>query len=318
MIKLAYNLLRLVRPRQWIKNFAIFAAITFSGELLDFPVLEKVVLGFFVFCGLSSATYIVNDIFDVKKDRLHPFKKFRPLANGDIPIPFAAILATFLIIISLFIAREVTPAFFALGLVYLVIQFLYSSYLKSVAVLDILLIATGYILRVYGGEFASGFHISVWLLLTTISISLFLAVGKRRSELTLLLGNKSIDIAATRKSLSHYSERLLDVYASIFATSTFVSYSLFTFLENPKGFNLHLGILMPDFLPAFFQRKWLMITIIPVVYGLMRYLQDIYEKNEGESPEKVLLSDIPLLATVLVWIVLVIGIIYFISPSSAF
>jgi 4-hydroxybenzoate polyprenyltransferase len=179
--------------------------------------------------------------------------------------------------------------------------------------LDILLIAAGYILRVYGGEFASGFHISVWLLLTTISISLFLAVGKRRSELTLLLGNKNIDIAATRKSLSHYSERLLDVYASIFATSTFVSYSLFTFLENSKGFNLNLGILMPDFFPAFFQRKWLMITIIPVVYGLMRYLQDIYEKHEGESPERVLLSDKPLLATVVIWTVLVIGIIYIIG-----
>lgn len=313
MIKLAYNSLRLVRPRQWIKNFAIFAAITFSGELFNLPVLEKVLLGFFVFCGLSSATYIINDIFDVKKDRLHPFKKFRPLANGDIPIPFAAVLAAFLIIISLFIAREVTPAFFALGLIYLAIQFLYSSYLKSVAVLDILLIAAGYILRVYGGEFASGFHISVWLLLTTISISLFLAVGKRRSELTLLLGNKNIDIAATRKSLSHYSERLLDVYASIFATSTFVSYSLFTFLENSKGFNLNLGILMPDFFPAFFQRKWLMITIIPVVYGLMRYLQDIYEKHEGESPERVLLSDKPLLATVVIWTVLVIGIIYIIG-----
>ena len=314
MIKLAYNLLRLVRPRQWIKNFAIFAAITFSGELFDLPVFEKVLLGFFVFCGLSSATYIVNDIFDVEKDKLHPFKKFRPLANGDIPIPFAVGLAAFLIIISLFIAHEITPAFFILGLIYLAIQFLYSSYLKSVAVLDILLIAAGYILRVYGGEFASGFHISVWLLLTTISISLFLAVGKRRSELTLLLGNKNIDIAATRKSLSHYSERLLDVYASIFATSTFVSYSLFTFLENPRGFKLAIGVFMPDFLPAFFQRKWLMITIIPVVYGLMRYLQDIYEKNEGESPEKVLLSDIPLLITVLVWIILVIGIIYVIGP----
>ncbi len=314
MIKLAYNLLRLLRPRQWIKNLAIFAAITFSGELFNLPVLEKVLLGFFAFCGLSSATYIVNDIFDVQKDKLHPFKKFRPLARGDIPIPFAGVLAFFLIIFSLFIASQVTPAFFVLGLIYLAIQFLYSSYLKSVAVLDILLIAAGYILRVYGGEFASGFHISVWLLLTTISISLFLAVGKRRSELTLLLGNKNIDIAATRKSLSHYSERLLDVYASIFATSTFITYSLFTFLENSKGFNLNLGILMPDFLPVFFQRKWLMITIIPVVYGLMRYLQDIYEKHEGESPERVLLSDKPLLTTVLIWVVLVVGIIYVIGP----
>ena len=314
MIKLAFNTLRLLRPRQWIKNLAIFAAITFTGELFDPPIFAKVLLGFFVFCGLSSATYIINDLFDIKKDRLHPFKKFRPLAHGDVPIPFAISSAAFLIIFSLFVARAITPAFFALVLTYLAIQFLYSSYLKSVAVLDILLIAAGYILRVYGGEFASGFHISVWLLLTTISISLFLAVGKRRSELTLLSGNKDNDIAATRKSLSHYSERLLDVYASVFATSTFVAYSLFTFLENPGGFKLSLGILMPDFLPTFFQRKWLMITIIPVVYGLMRYLQDIYEKNEGESPERVLLSDIPLLFTVSIWTILVVLIVYFVGP----
>lgn len=314
MVKLAFDTLRLLRPRQWIKNLAIFAAITFAGELFDAPVFAKVLFGFFVFCALSSATYIINDLFDVKKDRLHPFKKFRPLAHGDVPIPFAIFLAAFLIIFSLVAAREITPAFFALVLTYLVMQFLYSSSLKSVAVLDILLIAAGYILRVYAGEFASGFHISVWLLLTTISISLFLAVGKRRSELTLLSGKKENDIASTRKSLSHYSERLLDVYASVFATSTFVAYSLFTFLENPGGFKLSIGIFMPDFLPTFFQRKWLMVTIIPVVYGLMRYLQDIYEKNEGESPERILLSDIPLLFTVTLWAILVILIVYFVGP----
>jgi 4-hydroxybenzoate polyprenyltransferase len=315
MMKLAYNILRLLRPRQWIKNLAIFASITFAGELFDPPVVSKVILGFFVFCGLASATYIINDIFDAKKDRLHPFKKFRPIAHGDVPIMLAVIIATLLIIISLSTAAFITPAFFILVLVYLGMQFLYSSFLKSVAVVDILIIAAGYILRVYAGEFASGYHISVWLLLTTISISLFLAIGKRRSELTLLSGTKNFDLATTRQSLSHYSERLLDVYASIFATSTFISYALFTFLENPGGFKLSIGVLMPDFLPAFFQRKWLMITIIPVVYGLMRYLQDIYEKNEGESPERVLLSDRPLLATVVIWIILVILLVYFINPS---
>jgi len=315
MIKLAYNLLRLVRPRQWVKNLAIFAAITFTGELFDPLVLPKVVLGFFVFCGLASATYIINDIFDVKKDRLHPFKRFRPIAHGDVPIPFAAILAVILIVGSLLIAISITPAFFVLTIVYLLIQFLYSSFLKSLAAIDILAIAAGYILRVYAGEFASGFHISVWLLLTTISISLFLAVGKRRSELTLLSHGKDADVASIRSSLSHYSEKLLDVYASIFATSTFITYSLFTFLENPGGFKLSFGTIPSDFLPAFFQRKWLMITIIPVVYGLMRYLQDIYEKDEGESPEKVLFSDKPLLATVMIWAILVVLLVYFINPS---
>src|ERR1035437_186588 len=114
MIKLAYNIFRLLRPRQWIKNLAIFAAITFTGELFDAPILSKVILGFFVFCGLSSATYVINDIFDVKKDRLHPFKRFRPIAHGDIPVPLAIAIATILIIVSLFAAKTITPAFFIL------------------------------------------------------------------------------------------------------------------------------------------------------------------------------------------------------------
>lgn len=313
MIKLPYNLFRLLRPRQWIKNFAVFAAIIFSGELFNFPLLENVILSFIVFCGLSSATYIINDIFDVESDRKHPFKRFRPLANRDVPMPLAQGFALILLVFSLSLAYMITPAFFGLAIVYIILQFMYSTFIKTVTVLDILAIAAGYILRVYAGEFATGLHISVWLLLTTISFSLFIAVGKRRSELTLVSKQIGGNIAATRKTLSHYSERLLDVYASIFATGTFVSYSLFTFLEEPRHITLPEGFIFPEFLPTFFQRKWLMITIIPVVYILMRYLQDIYEKHEGESPEKVLLSDKPLLATVILWGVLVILIIYFIG-----
>lgn len=309
MKKKLFDIFRLLRPRQWIKNLAIFAAPTFAGALFDISVLTKIVLGFFIFCAISSAIYIINDIFDLKKDKLHPFKRFRPIAHGDVAVPAALGIAVFLTALSLWASVFVTPAFFLLIVSYLALQLLYSIVFKNIAVIDILALAAGYILRVYGGEFASGFHISVWLLLTTISISLFLAVGKRRSELTLIERYKEAH-ASTRSSLSHYSERLLDVYASVFATSTFIAYSLFTFLENPVGFKLSLGILLPDFLPAFFQRKWLMITIVPVVYGLMRYLQDVYEKHEGESPEKVLISDIPLLTTVTLWIILVITIIY--------
>ncbi len=313
MKKTVYNTFRLLRPRQWIKNFAVFGAITFAGELFNLVILQRVFFSFLVFCGLSSAIYVINDIFDIKKDRMHPFKKFRPLAHNDISVPAAIVIAIGFIAISLWGGLLVTPAFFILALIYLLLQLSYSLFLKQIAVIDILAIAAGYILRVYAGEFASGLHISVWLLLTTISISLFLAVGKRRSELTLISQYSEAQIAATRKSLSHYSERLLDVYASIFATSTFILYSLFTFLENPTGFKISFGVLMPEFLSEFFQRKWLMITIIPVVYGLMRYLQDIYEKHEGESPEKVLLSDTPLLATVVIWMILVIGILYLVG-----
>lgn len=315
MLNKPYDVLRLLRPRQWIKNFAIFAAVVFAGQLLNPIAFNPTLLGFVVFCIISSATYIINDLFDIQNDRMHPFKKFRPLAHGDVSPRFAAILAILLIIISLFLSLLVNSTFFLFILVYLLLQVMYSSVLKTITVLDILAIAAGYILRVLGGEFASGFHISVWLLLTTISVSLFIAVGKRRSEFTLISSNKDANISATRRTLSHYSERLLDVYASIFATGTFISYALFTFLENPRGINLTFGdVFTSDLLPITFQRKWLMVTIIPVVYGLMRYLQDIYEKNEGESPEKVLLSDKPLLLTAGLWAAMVIFIIYFISP----
>lgn len=312
MKKALFDIFRLLRPRQWLKNLAIFAAITFSGHLFETPLLQKILLGFVAFCGLSSAIYVLNDIFDKEKDKIHPFKRYRPLAHGDISIFNALIIGILLIFFSLLLSFSVTPAFFILTLVYLFIELFYLIFLKTIALLDILVLATGYILRVYSGELASGFHISVWLLLTTISLSLFLAVGKRRSELT-LLSRFGSQIKQTRKSLLHYPEKLLDIYASTFATSTFISYALFTFLENPVGFKPSLGALLPDFLPTFFQRKWLMITIIPVVYGLMRYLQDIYEKQEGESPERVLLSDRPLLLTVLIWVALVITIIYVIG-----
>lgn len=307
------NFIIMLRPRQWIKNLAIFAAIIFTGQLFEPTIFEKVFLGFIVFCLVSSAIYIVNDLFDIEKDRQHPFKKYRPIAHGDIPVAAAGVTAFFLTVIALLLGFSVNPAFTLLVIFYLTLQVSYSMVLKHIAVIDILALAAGYILRVYAGEFASGFHISVWLLLTTISLSLFLAVGKRRSELTLISKQKDAHIELVRKSLSHYSDRLLDVYTSIFATSTFITYSLFTFLESPRGFNIAIDVLLPDFLPEFFHRKWLMVTIIPVVYGIMRYMQDIYEKDEGESPEKVLLSDKPLFITVAIWIILVIGIIYFIK-----
>ena len=314
MVKHLYDIFRLLRPRQWVKNLALFAAVTFTGQLFNPEAVIPVIIGFFVFCAVSSGTYIINDIIDVKKDRLHPFKKYRPIAHGDVSVPFAIAIAGILIMGGLMMSLMVNFTFFLFVIIYLLLQASYSTILKSITVIDILAIAAGYILRVYGGEFASGYHISVWLLLTTISVSLFLAIGKRRSELTLLSAAKVENIAATRKTLSHYSERLLDVYASVFATSTFISYALFTFLENPKGINLMFGDVFTPDTTAFFQRKWLMVTIIPVVYGLMRYLQDIYEKNEGESPERVLFSDKPLLASIGIWIVMVIGIIYFIGP----
>lgn len=313
MMSKSYQALRLLRPKQYLKNLALFASMFFTGQLFNHFVFWNILLGFISFCFLSSFTYIVNDISDLKKDRLHPFKRNRPISSGKLNVPEAVIIAALLLIASFFIAESISLLVLPVWLAFLIIQLLYSFIFKYFAIFDILFIASGYILRVFAGEVISGFHISAWLLLTTISLSLFLAVGKRRSELTLLKNIKDAKIEEVRKSLSHYSENMLDTFASMFASSTFIFYSLYTFLESPRGIKISLDILMPNFLPPYLQKKWLMITILPVIYGLMRYLEDIHEKSEGESPENVLLQDKSLLGAVLSWAVLALFIIYFIS-----
>ncbi len=313
MKKIFRDELRLLRPRQWIKNFAIFAALIFSGELFFLPTLYKAIIGFLIFCAISSAIYVINDIFDREKDRLHPFKKYRPLANNDISVKTAYFIAAILIVISLVSSYFVSTGFLVITLIFLLLHIMYSAFLKHIEIIDILTLAGGYILRVFAGEIVTGYHISAWLLLTTIALSLFLAIGKRRSELT-LLGKASLEkISITRKTLSHYTEKLLDVYLSIFATSAFIFYSLFTFLENPQGSQVPINSIPADILGTYLQKKWLMITIIPVVYGIMRYLQRIYEKHEGEAPERVLFSDRALLTSVVIWGLLVVFIIYYVK-----
>jgi len=313
MILQLRNILRLLRPRQWVKNGASFCAIIFSGQLWDVNGLMKVGYGFFIFCALSSSIYIINDMLDIEKDRLHPFKRFRPLANSSVPIWLAAAIAIILAISAISTSFLINPGFFFITVIYFILHVMYSLVLKHIEIIDILTLAGGYMLRVFAGEVVSGFHISAWLFLTVISLSLFLAIGKRRSELTLLANHAKGQIISTRKTLSHYSEQLLDVYLSIFATSTFISYCLFTFLVNPQGLQFSSDFIPADVLGTYLQRKWLMITIIPVAYGLMRYLQRIYEKHEGESPERVLFSDRPLLFSVMIYTVLVIFILYFIQ-----
>ncbi len=171
-------------------------------------------------------------------------------------------------------------------------------------------IAAGFIIRVYAGEVATGYHINIWLLLTVISASLFIAIGKRRSELTLLSGTDGVP-ARTRATLSHYSEKMLDVYISMFANSTWITYSLYAFLAPTPNLPRSISNLFDADTQSLLQdRKWLTLTIPFVIYGIMRYLQLIYEKNEGESPEKVLLSDRPLIITAMIVGGMLFGIIY--------
>jgi len=308
-----YQVLKLLRVRQWIKNLALFAAITFAGELFNIPIFLEVFWGFIAFSFIASATYIANDLVDVGKDKLHPFKKTRPIASGKISQREAVLLFIILLIAGFGIALTLNPLFVLLLIVYVSLQVLYSLSLKSIAILDIMVIASGYIIRVFAGDAISGYHISVWLILTAISLSLFLAVGKRRSELTLLKNHQGAKIEEVRKTLSHYSESLLDAFITMFAASTFIFYAMFTFIENAGGIKITFAPLLPEFLPYYLQRKWLMITIIPVIYGIMKYLQVIYEKSEGESPERVLYSEKSLLTGVVVWVLLVIFVLYFLS-----
>jgi 4-hydroxybenzoate polyprenyltransferase len=223
-------------------------------------------------------------------------------------VPLALFVLSAGVIGGLAWAYSINYYLFLCAVTYLIVQVFYSTILKKIAIIDVIVIAFGYLLRVYAGAFTISAHMDVWFLLTVISVSLFLAVGKRRGEMTLLAGQ-----GQTRATLKRYTEPLLDVYTGMFSTATWITYALFTFNHPkivPDGRALSLISILPRTLIS---EKWMMITIPLVVYGIMRYLQLIYEKNEGESPEKILLSDKPLIITVVIWIIAVVGIIYYVA-----
>ncbi|MBI3577554.1 UbiA prenyltransferase family protein [Candidatus Gottesmanbacteria bacterium] len=308
MDQFLFAVFKTVRPRQWLKNLALFVPILFTGQLFNPQAFRVTTWAFVAFCLLSSSNYILNDILDAAKDRKHPFKKFRPIASGKISIPTAAIILGTCAVVGIHISKGLGHTFFLFAVTFLLLQYAYSLFLKHFSVIDILAITAAYILRVYAGEAASGFHISIWLAMAALSLALFLAIGKRRAELTLIQGYDGVVPRDTRESLLHYSEKLLDTYTAMFANSTFITYSFFTFLTRPetKGFFYQsYGNFISD-LP---ERKWMMITIPFVLYGIMRYMQLIYE-GKGESPEKILTSDLPLLATVILWVGSVLLVVY--------
>ncbi|MBI3955147.1 UbiA prenyltransferase family protein [Candidatus Gottesmanbacteria bacterium] len=295
-------LLKALRPHQWVKNLSLFASIIFTGQLFNPSIFILTVLGFIVFSLLSSASYLLNDIIDAPLDRLHPEKKHRPIAAGLLSPHLAFEALAVLALLGLAFAFILSPSFFIIASSFFLLHVGYSLYFKKVAVLDILAISLSFILRVLAGEVLTGYHLSVWLLLTVVFLSLFIATSKRKSELE-LVGS------TTRPSLLHYRERLLDFYASTFANATLITYSLFAYLEVPPHFSNIRGLLT-ELTPNLLGRKWLMITIPFVIVGIMRYAQLIYEKQAGEKPERLITSDLPLITSILLWGVTVIFIIY--------
>lgn len=311
---LAINLLKTARPRQWLKSMAVFAALVFSGWLF---IPEKFTLAFYAFIimsMLSSGLYFINDLVDKVQDQAHPFKRLRPIAAGTLDPQLALTVALLLIGTSIFWSFSFKPAFSAAVLAFAFIQISYSLFLKQIILLDVMTIAASFIIRVYAGTFIIGApSINVWFLLAVISTALFLAIGKRRSELTILKGQPA---GLHRATLSHYPETLLDIFTAMFATTTWLTYALFAFNFPTLHLKPEYAALLYPYLPAAIEHaeKLLMISVPFVIYGVMRYLYLIYEKKEGESPERILLSDAPLLATVVLWALVILVVLYGLNP----
>lgn len=297
------DIIKLGRPIHWVKNLGIFAAVVFSGDLFNFNKLILVFWAFWAFNFAASAIYIFNDIMDVERDRLHPIKKKRPVASGKVPVP-VAFLASFMSLgIALVWAEAISHPFFVLLLVYVILQASYSIFLKHIHIIDILIIASGFILRVYSGAFIVDAHLSVWFLLCVVSAALFLASGKRRAEYGAQRGE-----GATRKSLSDYSKELLNSYVTMFGNAAWMSWALFTFYESPRVVT-PLWIFLAEFSNTTSINKLLMITIPVTIFGIMRY-QSLIFKERSEAPEKLLLTDKPLVASIAIWVGLVVWILY--------
>lgn len=264
----------------------------------------------FIFTILTSAIYFFNDVIDIPRDKLHPVKKKRPIASGQISVPVALFVFIAGAFISLYLAYMINFFFFLACLSYFLLQISYSLALKKIVLIDILAIAGGFIIRVYAGALAINVHMNVWFLLCVISLALFLAAGKRRTELAIL------EQKATRhrKTLTFYTPALLDTYLAMFASSAWMSYALFTFFVPPPPIGQRVTFLAN--LPLTFAgiNKWLMVTIPVVIFGIMRYLKIVHEGTLAESPERVLLGDKTLLATVVVWLILVVFILYGLGP----
>ena len=301
--------IKTARPRQWIKNLALFAALVYSGFFFEPGYFTSVLTATGIFTLITSSIYIINDVIDAPLDRKHPFKKKRPIPSNQLPIPLAVTIAASIIIIGSILAWQVTPFLLLMIWSYVLLHIGYAFKFKHIPILDVFSIATGFIIRVYAGALVVNLHMSVWFLLTVTSSALFLAVGKRQSERTLLKGMTG-KLEGHRVTLSRYTQRLLDIYTGMFANAAWLSYALFSFNYppiKPKGLLLSLYTVFPK---AFNIEKLMMATVPIVIYGVMRYLQLVYEQNKGESPERVLLSDKPLIASGLIYTTMIFVIVY--------
>lgn len=283
-------LIKTMRPRQWTKNVFIFAALVFDKQLLSPDSFLRTLAGFALFCLISSSVYIFNDLADVEADRKHPEKKNRPIASGKLPINAAWIAGIALVIVTFALSWLLSTNFLVVVVLYFLINMAYSKWLKHIPILDVLIIASGFVLRVHAGvTLIDVERFSPWLYVVMTLLSLFLGFGKRRAELALLAHGAG----SHRKVLDGYTLPLLDQYIMIVSGTTIVAYSLYTF-SAPN---------VPD-------NHSMMLTIPFVVYAIFRYLYLIEVKHAGGAPEEILLSDRPFQIAMILWGAAVLAIFY--------
>jgi len=302
LINTLIAVVKIARPVHWLKNLSLYAALLFTGTLFIPSYFITVTWAFVAFCFATSAAYVFNDIIDAKSDRLHPIKKNRPIPSGQLSPRLALVEAVLLAFIAFYLASYLNTAFFFLMALYVGLQLLYTLGLKHLYIIDILVIATGFVIRVYAGALAINAHLSVWFLLCVVSVALFLAAGKRRAELNVP------ERGSTRKSLTKYKRELLNSYVTMFGSAAWMSWALFTFFESPKA-SPNIWLFLAEISKATTINKLLMVTIPIVIFGIMRYQSLIFEEKT-EAPEKLLLTDIPLVLSVLLWTGSVVWILY--------
>ncbi len=278
------GLIQTMRPKQWVKNFIVFAVLIFSLSLFDVPLFARTCLAFVFFCVISGTVYIINDYADLENDRQHPVKSLRPMASGVLPPAFAIRAALALSVIGIGGSFLLGFRFGLIALAYYLLVISYSFYLKNVVILDVFAIALGFVIRALAGGIVIDKPISAWFLICTMFLALFLALAKRRHEL-LLLEN---DAQLHRRALAEYSQNFLDQMIAVVTTSTVLSYAMFTVSSESLEYQR-------------FQTHNLIYTVPFVLYGVFRYLYLAYHKKQGGSPTRILLTDRALLVDILLW-----------------
>jgi 4-hydroxybenzoate polyprenyltransferase len=286
-----YGLLRTLRPRQWIKNGFVFMALLFDQKLNNWPLLGRTVFAFVLFCMISSTVYIINDLADLERDKQHPKKRNRALPSGQLQPWFAILSAIAILAVCLPLSFWLHPIFGLIVLTYLLLPGLaYSFSLKHVVIIDVMVVASGFLLRVASGVVvAEAERFSPWLYVCTIFLALFLAIGKRRHELTYLADGAN----SHRKILDEYSIGFLDEMSRIVTAGALIAYSFYTFSASNLPSN-----------------HAMMLTIPFVIYFLFRYQYLIHVKGEGGAPEMLLYTDLPLLLDVALWGAAIVLILY--------